>query len=60
MKNEIVVTQNDVTLRTIRGLEFTIGKNYYNIIREAITTSKRLYKLDKHNVIQMDLDSWEI
>ena len=57
-KNEIVITRSDVVLRGMDGREFTIGKNHYDVVRKAITTSKQLLRSNKHKVIQIDLDSW--
>ena len=59
-KNEIIITQSEITLKTINGVDFVIGKHYYDIVKKAIAKSKSLYKQDKHNVIQYDLDSWNI
>lgn len=57
-KNEIVITRSDIILRGMDGREFTIGKNHYDIVRKAISTSKQLFKSGKHKIVQVDLDSW--
>lgn len=57
-KNEIVITRNNIALRSMAGREFVVNKIHYDTIRKAISTSKQLFKSGKHKIIQVDLDSW--
>lgn len=57
-KNEIVVTQSDITLYASNGTSFTIARNHFDNVRKAIAKSKHLHKNNKHTVftIQLYLD----
>ena len=57
-RNEIVITRSDIILHGMNGSGFVIGRKHYETIRKAITISNRIKKANKHNVIQIDLDSW--
>lgn len=57
-KNEIVVTRSCLVLHGMNGSGFVIEKQHYEMIRKAITISKKILKSDKHNVVQISLNSW--
>lgn len=54
-KNEIVVTQSDITLHASNGTSFTVARHHYDKLRQALNKSKQLYKTDKHTVSTIQL-----